>query len=869
MAKGKKRAQSPASVQEATDPGYEKPKPPKVRSSRNRTPRADASPVLPVWDRLSSRTRHLICLAFLFGVTVAFFAAIAIGGKTLVGGDTVQWRAMAQAMIEHEETSGSLPLWAPNLFGGMPGYMIYYPLAVPQLDTVVTALRSAGWWPTAHFFALLVGAYLLVFFLLRDHLASTLAAVAYGLTTYVPLILLAGHNTKFVAMAYAPWLVLAFVYAIRRPPGASWMRTLLGGLLFAAALAVNLRAGHIQLTYYIVFALGILWIVEGIYAAREGSLKGFAVSTGALALGGALGVLMVAHPYLVYAEYKAFTIRSSGPGGGLAFDYAMQWSQGIGELLTLIIPGAYGETGATYWGPKPFTAGPHYVGPVVLVLAALGLYGVRRRLVVGLGVAAAVMVLLSLGEHFAPLSRLMFEVFPLYSSFRVPETWLAAVALVLAVLAGVGVYYLVRAEATPEAEARKTRAVYVAAGAMGAFLLLMLVGHDAVFSFERDGEAAQVTMAAAQQSGRAPQDPELQQVVRSYLADLQAQRSDMFAGDAMRSLIFVLLAGALLVLVRLRKIPAWALQVGLLLLVTVDLWQVDRRFFNEQAPALRSVRDIAAQVPEYGFDQFIQARVEVAGGPGHFRALSLEGDPWTNARPAFHYESVGGYHAAKLALYQDYIEEIVTTPEGGLNPRGLDLMSTRYVVASQPVPGLDPVFQDPRTGLLVLENPDYLPRAYFVERAEVVEDRDQMIAMLREGAVDLREVALLAEPPPQPLAPAPIDSASAATVTLRRFNPDEIIYEVETDRPRLLVFSEVYYPAGWEARIGDDPTPILRANHLLRAVVVPEGRHLVSMRFEPETHALAARVAGFATAFVYLGALLLAGLLWYRRGHGG
>lgn len=858
MAHGKKRTKGPT---RAAPSG---PRHPRVRAGRR--PQA---PAPSAWERIPAWGRHLACLAFLLGLTLAFFAPITIGGKTLVGGDTVQWRAMAEAMIEYEEASHDRALWAPNLFGGMPGYMIHYPLAVPQLDRLVTALRSAGAWPMAHFFALLLGAYLLLFYLLRDPLASALAAVAYGLTTYVPVILLAGHNTKFVAMAYAPWLLLAFLYALRRPPGAPWMRTLLGGLLFAAALAVNLRAGHVQMTYYVVFALGIVWLVEGVYAVREGALKAFAASTGVLALGGALGVLMVADPYLVFAEYKAFTIRSSGPGGGLAFDYAMQWSQGVGELLTLLIPGAYGEAGGTYWGPKPFTAGPHYVGPVVLLLAGLALYGVRRRLVVGLGAAAAVMVLLSLGEHLAPLSRLMFNVVPLYSSFRVPETWLAAVALVVAVLAGIGAHYLARAEATPEAEARKTRAVHVGAGAMGAFLLVLLVGHGALFSFEREGEAEQLARATAEQSGRAPQDPELQQAVRSYLDEVRAERKGMFSRDAVRSLVLVLLAGGLLVLARRRKIPVWALQLGLLLLVTADLWQVDRRFFNSDASPLKSVSDVAAQVPHYGFDRFIQERVAVAGGPGHFRALSLEGDPWTNARPAFYYESTGGYHAAKLALYQDYIEEIASTPGGGLSPRGLGLLSTRYIVAPWPVPGLAPVFQDPQTGLQVLENPEALPRAFFVERAEVVEDRDRLLAMLRDGEVDLREVALLSEAPPEPIPAAPIDSASTARVRLLRFNPNEIVYEVETDRPRLLVVGEVYYPAGWQARIGAEPVPILRADHLLRAVAVPEGEHLVSMRFEPETRAAAVRISGLATAFVYLGALLLAVLLWYRRGQGG
>ncbi|MDX1531199.1 MAG: hypothetical protein R3362_06710, partial [Rhodothermales bacterium] len=512
------------------------------------------------WERLSPRWQHLICIGFLFLVTLAFFSAVHFGGRTLIGGDTVAWRGMAQAMYEYEEETGQLALWSPNLFGGMPGYLIHYPKAVPQVDTVLGALRSAGWWPGAHFFFLLLGTYLLVFYLARDALAATLSAVAYGLTTYVPLILLAGHNTKFVAMAFAPWLVLAFVFALRRPVEAGWKRNLLGGLLFAIALAANLRAGHVQITYYVAFTLAIVWLVEGVGAVRDGQLKTFVWSTLALALGSALALLMVAQPLLVQWEYKAFTVRGASEGGGLAYDYAMQWSQGLGELLTLLIPGAYGGDGQLYWGPKPFTAGPHYVGPIVILLAVLGLYGVRRRIVTGLGLAGLLMTLFALGENAAWLNRPMFEFFPLLNAFRVPETWLAAVALVLAVLAGAGIYYADRREQTPEAVARKTRAEYAALGVLGAVLLFVFVGHDALFSFERPGELAQIRQAVAQQAGVGLDDPRVAQYADEYLAEVRAERADLLKGDTVRALVFLLLAGGLIVVHRRRKtFPGWAL----------------------------------------------------------------------------------------------------------------------------------------------------------------------------------------------------------------------------------------------------------------------------------------------------------------------
>lgn len=851
----------------------EKPKPPKVR------PVAAGALQPTAWERLSPRARHAVVLGFLLLVALVFFWPVTFGGYVLIGGDIVQWRGMAQAMFEYEAESGRRALWAPNPFGGMPGYLIHYPRVVPQLDNLPAALRLLGWWPGAHFFVLLLGTYLLVWTLSRDALASALAAVAYGLTTYVPVILTAGHNTKFVAMAFAPWLLLAYVYAVRRPPNAGGIRLALGALAFAVALAVNLRAEHVQITYYVCMGLLVLWVVEGIGAVREGAWRPFLASTAALALGGGLAVAMVAHPYLPLAEYRAHTIRAVGESGGLEWTYAMAWSQGVGELLTLLIPNAYGSDGMTYWGPKPFTAGPHYVGPIVLLLAGLAIYGVGRRVMTGLALALGLMVLFSLGEHFPALNRTMFLYFPLFSSFRVPETWLAAAALVLAVLAGAGAYYLGRREATPEAEARKRRAVLVGLGIVAGVLGVLLLGRDVFLPFEAPGEAERLRLAIAQQAGVPADDPRVAQAATGFLAELRDERRAMFTGDALRALVFVILAGALLLLHRARRLPAWALQAGLVLLVTIDLGQVGTRYFHADHPALRPAAQAERVVPEYGVDRYIRARVEEAGGSGHFRTLPLALNPFNDGRTPYFYESVGGYHGAKLAVFQDYIDHLVTLPDGRLNPTALDLMSTRFVIATAPIEGMEVVYEDAQTGLLVLERPNVLPRAFLVDSARVVPSREETLRLLQDPTFDLRAVVLLAQEPdpppdrPQPppvlapadtLALAPADTLTAG-VRLVRHTPREVVWEVSTDRDRWLVASEVYYPAGWTAQIGTEPVPIHQANHLLRAVRVPAGEHLVTMRFAPETDRLSIRIAAVATAGVYLAALLLLGLWWYRR----
>ena len=650
-----------------------------------------------LWEKLPDWAQHALCLAFLFVVALSFFAPTTFGDLSIIGGDTVQWRSGAEAMIQYRKATGVEPLWAPNMFGGMPGYMVSYPHTVPGVDNLFGFLRGLGLWPVSHFLALLLGTYGLVFFLTRSKLAGTLAAVAYGLTTYLPIILTAGHNSKFIALAYAPWLLLAFAAILYRSDDSSWLRNAFLACLFAIVAAANLRAGHIQITYYVTFLAGVWWLTEGIAAARLGQLRWFAVSTSVLAAGAVLALAMVAQPYLAQWEYKAFTARGAGAGGGLAWDYAMAWSQGIAELFTLVVADFFGgagrmvwqgtETGPLYWGPKTFTAGPHYVGPIVLLLALFGVFGVARRATTGLGVAALLMTFFALGEHLPLLNRPMFEVFPLFKSFRAPETWLAAVAFVLAVLAGYGAYWLQRREATAEAEKRKTRWLYGGLAGMALLLGLLWAAGPSLFEFARPEEAQQLTMQVAQQSRLGQNDPQVQTFVSEYLAEMHNQRIDVARADAGRSLLFLLFAAGLIVLYRREAIRPWIVLTGLVLLVTIDLWTVGRRHYSEEHPAVRR-GELADAVQRFGYDDFILKRVDEAGGPGHFRVLSLSGNPTSDARPSFFYESVGGYHGAKLQLYQEYLDRLLFTGDTGINANALALMSTRYIVAPQPLPGI-------------------------------------------------------------------------------------------------------------------------------------------------------------------------------------
>lgn len=815
------------------------------------------------WTRRPAYVRDLISLTLLLILAAAYYAPALFGDQALYPSDTLNWRGTAEAMLEYREATGEEALWAPNVFGGMPGYLISLQIEVPQLDVIMGGLRKIAW-PASHLFLLLAGMYWLVFYLTRNRLAGLLSACAFGLTTYVPLIVSVGHNSKFIALAYAPYVLLAFVYTLRNP-------SLLGGLLFAATLALELRARHPQITYYILFLIGIWWLVELVSSARRSEWEPIGKATGWLALGSVLAFLMIAHPYLSIMEYKDYSVRGaetaaavetgSQEGGGMGWENAMRWSQGPGEMMTFLIAHAYGG-GQVYWGPKPFTAGPHYLGGLVIFLALLALWRIRKNTVWAMGIGALLMSLFAMGRHVPWINRPMFEYFPYFDAFRAPETWLIAVALALTVLAGYGLIYVLGGKVTEDSPEERTRSMLVVGGGMLALVAVLWLGGDALLSFEKEGEAQRYVQAIAQQNQVSPNNPQVQAAAQRALQQAREQRQEQFAGDALRTFLVLLLSLAALALYRYEKIPGWTAALAVLLILVVDLWGVDRRYLGDDQ--FKRETTLEQNVAEYDFDKFIKEQVEKAGGPGHFRTLPLAMNPMNWAQSSYHYESVGGYHGAKLQIFQDYIDHILF-PQNPQQPNenALDLLNTRYIIAQQQLPGTEVVYQGEQTGLLVLENTDALPRAFFVGQTEVIASAQQTWQRLRSSSFNPRQTAILSEP--IDFNTTPIDSASTAQVTLEEFTPREIRWQVQTDAPRLMVASEIYYPAGWNAYVDGQQVPIYRVDYLLRGVPVPEGKHTVTMRFEPPTYQASVWITGVSTALVYGGVLLLLGMGWYRR----
>ncbi len=439
------------------------------------------------------------------------------------------------------------------------------------------------------------------------------------------------------------------------------------------------------------------------------------------------------------------------------------------------------------------------------------------------------------------------------------------VALAVALLAGLGVAALVRVDDAEDPAPTADRAARVAWISLLALLgvTVVLFAFKGTRAYTGADEANQVAAMIAQQNNVAPADPRVVQAAQQYVAEQQPKRADLYSGDLLRTLLFLALGAALVWAFRRGRVPAWMLAMGLILLVTVDLYGVGHRYFS--GDKLAADPDPAKQIEKYPSDTFIEGQVQAAGGPGHFRALSLEGSPMTNARPAAFYETLGGYHGAKLRVYQDFLEHVLSTPEGRLNPAALRLMGVRYVAAQGPVaPGLKEVFSEAQSPLKVYED-STAKRAWFASEIRTVASPAEAWAAMQAPDFDPYHTAILLSGTQATTTPLAADSSgtaadSANSVRLESYSARDLRYRVTTDAPRLLVLSEVYYPAGWAATVDGKAAPILQVDYLLRGVQVPAGAHAVALTYSPARYRTGETVAWLSTVLVYGGLVLLLGL---------
>lgn len=819
-------------------------------------------------------------LAVFLLVSVLYFAP-QFRGEVLPQHDVLQYEGMSRDIYQTREATGEDPQWTGGMFSGMPAYLINVAYPAQLVKNTVGRITRLIDTPAGFLFFAMVSMWLMLLVCGVDPWVGIVPALAYGLSTYFLLIIGAGHVTKMWALVYAPLMM-----------GGAWM-TLRGNLWAGAAvtaLAASLEIGanHPQITYYFLLAMAAFWISEGIVALRERHLKEFLRRTAVLAAAGLLAVGSNFAPLWYTARHAKETIRGGSElaaaaetqnpessDRGLDLDYATAWSYGRSETLNLLVPDFMGrDSGRTfpsdgqvaataneyglrgierqlpaYWGTQPYTAGPTYLGAAALFLAVLGALLVRGRNRWWIVAVCAVMLLLAWGRNFMAFTELAFKLLPGYDKFRTVSMTLVVVQWAVPLLGAMALMRLWRGDVPRK---RLLRALAWAGGVTGGLCLLLAVAGGSLFDFGR-GES---TVLMTDQFHQLFQSNGMQEYIDRGMdvemgeaigAAMAADRAAMMQADAWRSLLMIALAAggvALFAFGRIRRGGLVALLGGVVLL---DLVPVDLRFLSSEdfvSPRRRQITATAA-------DKAILADRT----PG-FRVLNLTVSPFNDATTSYFHRSVGGYHGAKLARYQDLIDRYLSQLDEGV----LDMLNTRYLI----LPGEE---GQPVAQLRTTAN----GAAWFVDRLVTAEDARQEIDLL--GKTDLKTTAVIAArdlPLAQLPAAAAADTLPGRSIALVEYHANRLRYEYSTPAEAVAVFSEIYYDKGWTATIDGEETPAFRADYVLRAMRLPAGTHVVEWRFRAPGWRAAEAVTGICSVVILASAAaaVVLAVRRKRRGNG-
>lgn len=806
------------------------------------------------WDQLPNRTRHIICLLFLLILPTILYHQVVWGNMRMLGSDLIQWRASAQALIQAKKQYHTEPLWDTNMFSGMPAYLIYFVKSVPNIDTIIFGIFSFIY-PAAQFWILLGGLYF--FFWLQDikPLSATLGAILIGFTTYIPIIIGAGHNTQFLAFLFMPWVLSGYWLLTRKED-----HKLLSFFLFGLALILELRAQHPQVTYYFLYLLGIWWVHDVYKAWKNQKLGEWSQITLLLAAAAVIAVLANAQPYWSIYQYSHFSNRGTagvGQTGGLNISYAMSWSQGWGELLTLAIPGLYGGSSAngSYWGPKPFTAGPHYLGAIAVLLLVIGIFKSKRPTKSVFLFTGVLSMLFSLGSNFKALNYFMFHYIPWFNKFRTPEMWLILTVFCFSTIAVYGLEWII--DQITSSKKQELKDLFLPVGIVVAFALIMTLGSTSMFSFEKPGEIQQIEQAIAQQNHVSVNDARVAQAADRYmLENVIPKRQSKARSDSLRLLIFVLIGCVLILAAYNGKIP-WNLAViGLIILASVDMLSVGARYFGKQDMAPKKF-DFQSAIEQQRTprDTWLQDSVKTAGA-WSWRVFPADSNPFQNAIPCYFYPSIGGYTGAKLGIYNDLIDSAITT-KSGLNTGVLDMLNVKYLTYGHniPLPGFKEVYQG-KDGV-IMENENVLPKAFYVDSLVYAPTH---LKALEGVAHNFNPHKYAIVESAQNLSSG---TDSTAKVKITTYRPGKIVMKTNRNNNGFLVLSEIYYPAGWKADIDGNPATIYKTDYVLRGLSIPAGSHTVTLRFNPVSYTAGKTLAWIFTILIYV--IGIAGLVMYFK----
>lgn len=884
---------------------------------------------------------HVTAVLVFVLVGIVYFSPV-LEGKRLKQGDIKNFQGMAKEIRDHRAIFEEEPLWTNSMFGGMPAYQIavQYPGAV--LKYVDHAFQL--WTPRPMNFLLLymIGFYILMMALRVNPWLAIVGSVAFAFSSYFIIILEAGHNTKAHAIGYMAPMLAGIIWAYR----GKWM---LGGVLTALFMALQVQANHVQITYY----FGILAIFYAaamlVEAIRQKQLGEWIKPSAVLLLAVAIGVLCNSASLWNTYEYGKHTTRGETelttlPGGasndhvatsGLDREYVTRWSYGIGETLSFLIPNAKGgATGAIgqdnshikvasrqfqqniagsnhYWGDQPFTSGPVYVGALIFYLFILGLVLLKGNLRWAILATVILTVMLSWGKNFMGLTDFFLDYVPGYSKFRAVTIILAITELAIPLLAMVCVDRVIRYR---EEFATHLKPFYIATGAVLGVVLLLAASPQSFLSFMSDAEVNQFGNQLDQGGQQAA-------AVSAFMDDLEAVRVSIFRADALRTFGFIA-AGALLLFLFLRgTFNKYVLIGGLFVLITTDLWTVDKRYLNNEKDRGRYVQwedpaeslfpyeaqaaDLGVLEMELGnrtgllrmanesyterssFEEQVElnkahlkslkkekgagnrpltdkeveiARMSALNFRSDFRVLNLN-NPFNDGRTPYFHKSIGGYHGAKLRRYQELIDfqlgGEVQALTGVFSDQPTEAKINRALSELTILNMLNTRYIIYNPGSPPLPNYSSLGSAWLVDRVELVDNADVEIDALND-INPASEAVSDVRFSDYFGGETEFDFDSLATVKLVSYKPNELTYDFQSSANQLVVFSEIYYDDGWQAYLDGEPVDHARVNYVLRAMKVPAGEHTIVFKFEPKAFAATATFSTVVSVILLI--LLVLGL---------
>ncbi|UCD38031.1 MAG: YfhO family protein [Fidelibacterota bacterium] len=749
-----------------------------------------------------------VCLILGAAALILYYKPF-FGGYVFTGPDSLAPSGTSAGIKALEKETGRVTLWMPWLFSGMPTIhsftylsMLYLPNSVLRLLSPILPGFSSS---LLHLIFAGLGCYLLVRRIGGSFYAGLLSGTGFMLMPYLNTMLVHGHGSQMMTLVYLPWLIWGILRLYERT-------TLASAALLALLVGLQLQRGHAQIAYYNLLMLGLFFMVMVVRSWRDSEW-----SVGRrwrlilfFILAVVIGFGLAAALFLPVMNYTPYSIRGGRVGGGTGFEYATQWSFSLGETLTFLLPSFYGFGGATYWGDMPFTDYPNYMGILILFLAVWAIIFRRSWLVWTLTAAGFIAYLLSLGDNFF-LYKVFYALMPYFNKFRVPSMLLVLTQFSVVILAGVGLDSLL----DWLAERKSDRARRLLLGIAGGVVVLSVI-------FLIAASALQGTFPAAR---GAP---------AQMAAQIDNLRVSMIRSDALIFLVIGILAAAGLYLGHKGRLQQkWVLGI-LVALSMVDLGRVDRQIIDPPRESMRaSVLRPDAFVNRYlNSDQVLDF---LAADTTTFRIFPLGRLQNENRWATVGVQSIVGYHAAKLANYDRFMQATRFQNEGLLR-----MLNVKYLVSQQRFN--DPRFRQAFIGNLysggtyqpaaVYELIDFLDRAWFPERVESRATAEDIFEQLGKSDYDPEKVVYLLRPESGDTLEA-IPAAGTGRVLEAAWQADHLRLRVDADEPAFLVLSEIFYPEGWEAWIDGKPVDILEVNTIMRGVSVPGGTHEVVMKFRP------------------------------------